>query len=758
MFAVGALLASSLTSIAHASGVAAVELGDISDVEAPQFKNRRLGGTVGAAAVWSFSLSEPKTVGLGLRRLDVDADLVLEAADGVELGSSRNAGTANEWLRATLLSGDYVIRAVATEAGENRLRLRYGVTEPDPVAVAELETAQTRPATIEPIEPQTAQQQQSEPGKDSDGTGEQIVISGRSTSHESSSDIVLDFGTVNLTGKAGNYEVSGLHMDTSHVYVLLGAPDNRRGIYKFLRSDGSYVNHLSLTFTPRGIAGSSNRLYVGRTDEGNFNSYSKSLVYQNGDYFQTISIVGMGDLLGMGSIGDVFTSNSQSFLLATMAERTRTELGDGLVFLGQSASVRNKRVDAGSTNGGIDVVPADMDQAGFTADKIGGIDLATDGSTLLFLENGDGDGALAFAVGTGTDVDERRNALLDADFGRDGFDGLFFDGDKLWTLDVDSFSASDDQFTLRAFKTAPPAVPTVDEVTSVVSGLVHEEETRGGNISFPDHDVDLDGDGTVDFTMLASGGFTPQGLWGDSDHLYVADPHTAGVYAVSLRDLIDNDTDDGSFSNGRSFGPGLLAEGRWNHRHWEGQGDRYVWVSAVWGDEDHLWISDDNNPWLRAHDRDTKQRVESKDILLYKDGHGFMALGIWSDGTTMWVNAMPYRWYPGRTAFSSGIYTVDLSTGDIERADGFEGLRDANGRRRSRGIWSDGETMWVAAPNGKIQAYDLDTGARRSNFDIATTRSGNGLPLDPGGLWSDGEYMFYGEQTGGDIHIYRLTS
>ena len=134
-----------------------------------------------------------------------------------------------------------------------------------------------------------------------------------------------------------------------------------------------------------------------------------------------------------------------------------------------------------------------------------------------------------------------------------------------------------------------------------------------------------------------------------------------------------------------------------------------------------MWISDDNNPWLRAHDRDTKQRVESEDILLYKDGHGFMALGIWSDGTTMWVNAMPYRWYPGRTAFSSGIYTVDLSTGDIERADGFEGLRDANGRRRSRGIWSDGETMWVAAPNGKIQAYDLDTGARRSNFDIATT-------------------------------------
>ena len=113
-----------------------------------------------------------------------------------------------------------------------------------------------------------------------------------------------------------------------------------------------------------------------------------------------------------------------------------------------------------------------------------------------------------------------------------------------------------------------------------------------------------------------------------------------------------------------------------------------------------MWISDDNNPWLRAHDRDTKQRVESEDILLYKDGHGFMALGIWSDGTT----------------------------------------------------------MWVAAPNGKIQAYDLDTGARRSNFDIATTRSGNGLPLDPGGLWSDGEYMFYGEQTGDDIHIYRLTS
>ena len=181
-----------------------------------------------------------------------------------------------------------------------------------------------------------------------------------------------------------------------------------------------------------------------------------------------------------------------------------------------------------------------------------------------------------------------------------------------------------------------------------------------------------------------------------------------------------------------------------------------MWLSAMWGDEDHMWVSDDNNPWLRAYGRRSGGRDESEDVLLYKDAHGLMALGIWSDGDTMWVNALPYYWYGGRSRMSYGIYTVDLADGSIAEAAGFSGLHDDDGNR-AKGIWSDGETMWAATPNGRIQAYDLDTGARRSHFDIDTTDPRNGQPLQPGGLWSDGEHMFYGDEYSGSIYIYQLT-
>ena len=129
-------------------------LGDLTDLQRIRFANARLGGSRGTAALWRFELSEPRKVGLGLRRLDADADLVLEDAEGNELRSSRRAGTAKEWLSATLLTGEYFIRAEATEAGANRFKLRYGVGPADPAAVAELEAAQQAAATARSVSPQ----------------------------------------------------------------------------------------------------------------------------------------------------------------------------------------------------------------------------------------------------------------------------------------------------------------------------------------------------------------------------------------------------------------------------------------------------------------------------------------------------------------------------------------------------------------------------------------------------------------------------
>ena len=750
VFVAGALLA---VPSAGASSAGGSGLGDVTDVSGWLHEDASLGGAAGDVLVWGFELSEPRRVVVRLRRLDAGADVAVLNASGETVAGGDAAGTARERVSVTLLAGEYSVRATAVEAGANVLRMSLRVRAADPVVVAELEAAAqpatAEPATTEPVdgsveltgpdpgaEQLQAQAQQSDPDKDSDGGDGGVAVRGHDFQHVAASDVVLDFGTVNLTGAAGDYKVRGLHMDATHVYVLL-VKGSSELIYKF-EADGDYVGRSADVGHASGLAGSSTLLYVG-VGNASVLAYTKALARSSGDDEYIDCCAPGANIREQYAFGDLVGTT----FVYTARERQYVE---------SEGSTR----EGPKVRGAMSLTADDLEPLGLTLSKMAEIDLATDGSTLLYLENGDGTGAFAFDVVSGT---EQRNALADAYFGSGTYDGLFFDGDTLWTLDVDSFDATADQFTLRAFEAGAPTVPEVDEVTTAAfdGGLVRVERTRGGSVPFPNHGNDIDGDGTVDFTMFAREGFTPQGLWGDSDHLYVVDQHTAGVYAVSLDDLIGDATGGGSIAYGRSYGPGMLAQDRLNHRHSVGLGDRYMWLSAMWADEGHIWVSDDNNPWLRAYGRGALVggRDESQDILLYKDGHGLMALGIWSDGDTMWVNALPYRSYGGRPRLSYGIYTVDLADGSIAKAAGFSGLHDAEGNR-AKGIWSDGETMWAATPNGRIQAYDLDTGARSSHFDIVTTDR-NEQPLQPGGLWSDGEYMFYGDEYSGSIYIYQLT-
>ncbi len=130
----------------------AVDLGDITGLEAPRFPAHSLDGEAGSAAWFRFTLGEAKRVGLGLRRQDADADLVLEDGDGNELQRSAAAGTANEWIAATLLAGTYWLRVEAREAGANAYLLRHGVSAPDPGEVARLE-AERDAGTADPRPP-----------------------------------------------------------------------------------------------------------------------------------------------------------------------------------------------------------------------------------------------------------------------------------------------------------------------------------------------------------------------------------------------------------------------------------------------------------------------------------------------------------------------------------------------------------------------------------------------------------------------------
>ena len=121
---------------------AAEDLGDITELAAPRFPLGTLDGGGDTVAWYRFTLSEAREVALGLRRQDADADLVLEDAAGNVLHSSERSGTANEWLRETLLAGTYYVRVEAQEAGANAYVFRYGVGDADPAEVTRLEAEQ----------------------------------------------------------------------------------------------------------------------------------------------------------------------------------------------------------------------------------------------------------------------------------------------------------------------------------------------------------------------------------------------------------------------------------------------------------------------------------------------------------------------------------------------------------------------------------------------------------------------------------------
>ena len=749
--------------------VAVLTIPDVVSAESvlPDWRQRPTGLTVSAGAEagalaisWDANSQDSKTL----------SDYrVAWAPDGErfkpESETDWNAFPTSNELTVTGLSAGatYQVRFRANYSDNKRSKWSPVVTgqaasavEPAPAAPAPAPAAPTEPAVTEPAVPEPAAPTEpavteTQVGTEKGGGSEDgAAPPSHSGQHVAASDIVLDFGTTDLTGTASDYKVGGLYMDSTHVYVLLVGTN--QGLYKFNRSTGAREASTSVPSNSRGLAGTSSFIYVGKSDCTVHAHTQSTLANSDSNDFLLSGCVPGSNVRETYAIGDVVTKGSGTFLSYT-AREVQFQIGE-------APSLRNHRISGSgslySTLEGIALEPL-----GYTLSNFANIDTATDGSTLTFLEKRSGNGALTFTWGTDNRL--ARAPFQDVSFGTGSYDGLHYDGNKLWTLDLDSLDVADDQFTLRAYEPGTgPTIPAVTEVTdmSFDGAFLRSEKTRSGSqLPFPNHAVDLDGDGRVDYTMVATEGVTVQGMWGDSDHLYVADQHTTGVYAISLDDLINDATHGGSLAFGRSFGPGLLARDRKNHRH--NQFNRYVSVTAVWANDDYTWISDDNNAWMRAHVRGSGERERSADILLYTDRHGLMAVGLWSDGDTMWVNAIPYHWYEERTTLSAGIYKVDLSDGSITKANGFTGLTDDEGNQ-ARDIWSDGKTMWIATHEGKIKAYDLDNGSRRTRYDITTRRSrGDGKfddPLTPGGLWSDGEYMFYGDQLSGKIYIYRLTN
>ena len=110
--------------------------------------------------------------------------------------------------------------------------------------------------------------------------------------------------------------------------------------------------------------------------------------------------------------------------------------------------------------------------------------------------------------------------------------------------------------------------------------------------------------------------------------------------------------------------------------------------------------------------------------------------GIWSDGETAWVADLA----------DARLYAYSREDGERQPE------KDIATEPSPMGLWSDRETLWVAGLGGGLRAYRLSGGSRLPARDLVLEASES-----PAGVWSDGETAWVSDWLGDAVHAYRLS-
>ena len=109
--------------------------------------------------------------------------------------------------------------------------------------------------------------------------------------------------------------------------------------------------------------------------------------------------------------------------------------------------------------------------------------------------------------------------------------------------------------------------------------------------------------------------------------------------------------------------------------------------------------------------------------------------GIWSDGQTAWVADLA----------DARLYAYRREDGERQPD------KDIATEPSPMGLWSDGETLWVAQQGGGLKAHRLADGARLVGRDLALEAD-----AEPAGVWSDGETAWVSNWLGDTVYAYSL--
>ena len=220
---------------------------------------------------------------------------------------------------------------------------------------------------------------------------------------------------------------------------------------------------------------------------------------------------------------------------------------------------------------------------------------------------------------------------------------------------------------------------------------------------------------------------SPRGIWSDGETMWVLDTADDNIYAMYYRDF--------------------------RHQSEEIGTDEVDTPGGIWTDGDTMWVADtgrSDHGLLMAYSVSSGLRDSSKDVQLAS--YNTDPLSIWSDGETVWAIEDASRSSSNDFLYA---YAMEPESGQEGTLAPYKSITLDSDNSNPRGIWSDGEVMWVSdSGDDKLYAYDLANRTRKSDRDI-DLHSNNG---DPKGIWSDGQTIWVLDRYDKHVYAYRLSN
>ena len=222
----------------------------------------------------------------------------------------------------------------------------------------------------------------------------------------------------------------------------------------------------------------------------------------------------------------------------------------------------------------------------------------------------------------------------------------------------------------------------------------------------------------------------PRGIWGNDDTIWVSKQPAATVDEYTDNLLLAYNRSDGSRDRDKDI---RLHVGDDPHLNWAQYNTAPV---GIWSDGTTMFVVDTSDAKIYAYDLDDGSYDPDKNINLASDNNG--ATGIWGNDDTIWVANVD-----NRNSLVEKIFAYRRTDGAHDPDKDFNTL-DAEGNQLPRGICSDGTTMWVVdsgyreapAPvywrsSSGLFAYNMADKSRQTSLEV------HGIGNVPRGAWCE---------------------